>query len=100
MGNACQLPWHCLHLFVPAKRDTVDGYSENNLHVQRIACGIDGIDLQDAEVHGPAITTNIVMKKEVITGRLALCIWWVLDFFSPCVPLNVSVLLGSINQWA
>jgi len=70
MGNACQLPWHCLHLFVPAKRNTVDGHSENNLHVRRIACGIDGIDVQDAEVYGPTITNDIVMKKEVITRNL------------------------------
>jgi len=62
MGNACQLPCHCLHLFVPAKRNTVDGHGENNLHIQWMVCEIDGIDIQDAEIYGPIITTNIVMK--------------------------------------
>ena len=70
MGSACQFPWHCLHLFVPTKRNTVDGHGENNLHIQWITCGIDGIDIQDGGIHSPIITTNIVVKKEVITRNL------------------------------
>ena len=39
---------------------TVDGHSENNLHIRRITCGIGGIE---AEARAPTTTANIVVKK-------------------------------------
>ena len=50
------------------KSTTVDEHGKNNLYIQRMTrCGIDGIDVQDAEVHDTAITTDIAVKEEVIT---------------------------------
>jgi len=40
-------------MFVPTERNTVDGHSENNLHIQRITRGIGGIDVQEAEARAP-----------------------------------------------
>jgi hypothetical protein len=70
MGNARQFPWHCLHLFVPAKRYIVGERGENNLHAQQMMCGMSGIDTQDTKIYSPTVTTNIVVKKEVIERNL------------------------------
>ena len=66
MGNTRQLPRHCLHLFVPAKRNTIDGHGKNDLHTRCMACGEDRIDFHGTKKHGPTVTTNIVTKKEAI----------------------------------
>jgi len=63
MGNACRLPRHCLHLFVPAERTTVGGHGESDLDTQWMVCGMDGMHLEDARVHGPTIIINVVLKE-------------------------------------
>ena len=56
----------CLHLFVPAKRDAVDGHSKINLNTGYPVCRTDGIDIQDTERCNPTIITDIAGKNEVI----------------------------------
>ena len=65
-GQSREFPWHWLRLFVPAKTPTLGGHGENNSHTGWMPCGIDGIDVQGVRVHDTTVTTDIVVKKEVI----------------------------------
>ena len=64
MGNACQFPRHCLHMFVPAKITTVGGHGESDPHTQRMVCGMNRIHIQYTRVHDPAVTINIGVKEK------------------------------------
>ena len=64
MGNARELPCNCLYLFVPAKRNTLDGHGDSVLHGPRMGCGIDGVATQRNKLHSPTMKINIEAKEE------------------------------------
>jgi len=65
-GNRREFPWHCLHLFVPAKTSPVDGLGENKPHPGQTACRIDGIHIWNTKVCDTTATTESMVKEEPI----------------------------------
>jgi len=55
VGNLRKFPWQCLHMFVPAKRNGLDGHGKCDLQTQWIGCGLGGIGVQDTKTYGPAV---------------------------------------------